>query len=59
MSLIASLEVFFKEFVNISYAKSSFLIAENSIVLCLLNLITTIAFLIMKRIFWVDGDAIS
>ena len=57
--LILSLEVFCKDFVDISYENASFGILEDSIWLQLIYFLTTITFWFMKILFWVDGGNLS
>ena len=50
------LELFCKDFVNISYENTSFSIPEESIWLKPIYFLTTIAFWLMKYLFLIDGD---
>ena len=54
--LLLPLELFCKDFVDISYENVSFSILEESIWLKTIYFLTTIAFWLMKYLFLIDGD---
>ena len=54
--LLLPLELFCKDFVDISYENASFSISEESIWLKPIYFLTAIAFWLMKYLFLIDGD---
>ena len=54
--LLLPLELFCKDFVDISYENASFSIPEESIWLKPIYFLTAIAFWLMKYLFLIDGD---